>query len=710
VAIINVKDEVLQRVYMVTLVVIGVALMVYFKAVKLVVYEGDMWRKEGLKKQVVMRNELGERGNILTEDGSLLATSLPYFDIYMDCASSSIDQAQFVQSLDSLSMYMSYYVDNHYTPAEYKEFLWKQRMEVKNRYLPIKKGASFDLTDKIKQFPLFREGKFKGGLIIVRDSKREHPFKMLAQRTLGSIREGANPIGLEGKYNDILSGRAGKKLMQKVGNDVWIPVNDLAEIQPKNGEDVVTTIDINMQDITQQALLRSLEYHQADHGCAIVMEVKTGKIKAVSNIGKSAQGWWETFNYGIAEAIEPGSIFKLASMMALIEEGSVKLSDTVNIENGRTMFYDQEMVDHERTNVTNTTVKKAFAVSSNVGIAKLTNQYFQEKPANYVKHLKNFNLTVPTGVDINGEAVPYVKDPTKKEDQWSGITLPWMAIGYEVKETPLQMLTFYNAVANNGKMMKPYLVSSIQKYGETTQRIEPTVIKARIASAGTIEQAKELLEAVVEYGTASHLKTPQYRFAGKTGTAQLNYERKESNTEVGGYQASFVGYFPAENPVYSCIVVISKPKANGYYGGLVAGPVFREIADKCFGSNIALSEPINSKGKPVLTKNFFPEDVGFKGDLERTMEILGVSYRDNSVTGGDWVFLKAKTDTLQLFSRQMMKKEQVPSVVGMGLKDALYVLENRGMAVRFSGYGKVVSQSLQVGGPAKGQTIHIKLE
>ncbi len=707
-ALLNIKDEVLQRVYLVSIAVILIAFLIYFKAVKLVVTEGAKWRQEAIKKNVAFKPVLGERGNIVGEDGSLLATSLPYYDLYLDCTTAS--EEDYIANLDSLSWNMSYYIDNQYTPAAYKQFLWDQRKTYQNHYLPVKKGASYEETEMIRNFPLLRMGRFKGGLIALKGSRREHPYKMLAQRTLGYVRDGAKPIGVEGSFDKILSGNAGKQLMQRVGNDVWIPVNDLSEIEPRNGDDVVTTIDVNVQDVAQQALIRSLTYHQADHGCAIVMEVKTGKLKAVANVGKSKEGWWETYNYAIGDAVEPGSTFKLASIMSLLEDGYVKLSDTINVEGGKTKFYDEEMEDHERTNITLTTVKKAFALSSNVGMAKITNQHYADKPAAYIKHLKDFNLGVPTGVEIEGEAPPYLKDPAKKEDNWSGTTIPWMAIGYELQITPLQLLTFYNAVANNGVMMKPYLVSELQRYGETVRKFTPTVVKKRLASPSTIEQAKELLEAVVEYGTASHLKTNKYKFAGKTGTAQLDYQKlkNDKGTDVGGYQASFVGYFPAENPVYSCIVVVSYPKANGFYGGLVAGPVFREIADACFASNIQLSEPVNQKGKPVLTADLEPRGAGFRGDLEKAMQMTGLKYEEH--TKDDWTVFRPSADTIHIFPRLMMKKEVIPSVMGMGLKDALYVLENRGLRVNFSGYGKVAAQSINPGTPANGQTIYIKME
>jgi cell division protein FtsI (penicillin-binding protein 3) len=706
VAIINVKDEVLIRIYVVLLVVVAIAVAVFAKAVRIVTVEGARWRELGDKSYVKYVDVPGERGSILAEDESVLATSLPFFDLFMDCASPSINEEEFKQSLDSLSVCFATYIDPQYTAGAWKEFLKEHRYTHKTRYLPLKKDATFEQVEFIKQFPVFRKGRNKGGLIVKRNSKRQHPFKMMAQRTIGYVREGANPIGIEGSFNRTLRDSVGKKLMQKVGPDVWIPVNDLAEIEPKSGDDVITTIDVNIQDVAQQALLRALEHHQAEHGTAVVMEVKTGKIKAIANIGKTETGWWEDYNYAIAAATEPGSTFKLASIMALLEDGGLRMTDSVDIENGQHQYFDRIMEDHEKTPATKLTVQNAFAASSNVGISKLVFNKYSQKPELYYRHLKDFGLSQPTGIEIEGESAPKIKDP--KEGGWSGVTLPWMSIGYELQITPLQLLTFYNAVANNGKMMKPYLVSETQRFGHTVSAFKPTILRESIAKSATIDQAKKLLESVVDFGTAAHLKTDKYRFAGKTGTAQLNYGG--ANNAVGGYQASFAGYFPAENPVFSCIVVISKPTQNGFYGGQVAGPVFREIADRIASTNVQLSEPVNKKGKPILGERQLPDDVGLKNDMETVLKQLNIKHLSNSKKDDYWMALRPKSDTLQLLARQGMRKDLVPNVVGMGLKDALFNLENRGIRVVFVGYGKVASQMPAAGTNAAGQTVTIKLE
>ena len=711
----NFKNEVLVRVYMVTIIVLMVAVAIIVKATRLVVVEGDMWRKRSVDKYVSYRDVLGDRGNILSADGSLLATSIPYYDIYWDPSPVALDDDVFKLNLDSLAISISSYLTPNITAEAWKEALWQNHTNKNIHYVPIAKNLTYDQMQVVKNFPLFRYGKNVGGFIAVKINKREHPFKTLALRTLGYVKDGANPIGLEGKFDKTLSGDAGKMLVQKLNTagDIVVPINDLAEIEPRNGVDLVTTLDVNIQDITQSALIHTLNTFQAEHGCAIVMEVKTGKIKAISNIGKSEDGknWWEDYNYAIGTAIEPGSTWKLASVLSLLEDGAIHLSDTVDIENGSTQYYDAVLEDHERTNKRLITVKEAFSQSSNVGISKLVFQAYKDKPKAYIKHLKDFMLSVPTDIEVLGEAAPYIKDPENAADQWSGISLPWMSIGYELKITPLQLLTFYNAVANDGQMMKPYLVSETQRYGETLQTYKPTVIKKRIASKNSIDQAKELLESVIEPGgTAAKWRTPNYRFAGKTGTAQLNYAQEKTSKHTGGYQGSFVGYFPADNPVYSCIVVIYKPK-SGFYGGVVAAPVFREIADKLTSSNIALSEPINEKGKPIPSPETLPSDVGLRTDLLKTLQNVLLKHEIVGDINNEWTTVRPQSDTLMVAPKNIGTKKQIPSVIGMGLMDALYLLENRGLRVSFSGYGKVISQSLTPNGTAvSGQSISIKLE
>jgi cell division protein FtsI (penicillin-binding protein 3) len=708
-ALFNIKNEVLLRLYGVTAFVSIIALVIFTKAISLVTKEGDRWRKESDRMTVKNREMPGERGNILADDGALLATSIPYFEARMDFKADGLGKDEFVKNYDSLALCLA----NFFTPEqnkleEWRNYLWAH-FNAKSRYELIAKDLTADQLAVLKTFPIFRDGR-RNGFVSLRSNRREHPFKMLGLRTLGYTKEDLK-IGLEGRFDKELSGGKENVPMIRVGNDVWVPMQDLTDIEPKNGDDIVTTIDVNTQDITQAALIRTCELFQAEHACAIVMEVKTGKVKAISNVSKTKDGWWEDYNYAVGMAVEPGSTFKLASMLALLEEKAVRLSDTVDIEGGRKDYFGEILEDHERTSKRLITVKEAFAASSNVGVSKLMFNYFNDKRGAYIQHLKDFNLNIPTGVELDGEAPPYIKNPDNSGDQWSGITLPWMSVGYELSITPLQLLTFYNAVANNGMMMKPYFVSEIRRYGSTVQTFKPTIIKKKIASDESLSQARELLEAVIELpmGTAHHWRTPQYRFAGKTGTAQLNYSKDKSKTHKGGYQGAFAGYFPAENPIYSCIVIVSKPK-SGFYGGIVAAPVFREIADKMMASNVALSEPMNDKGKPVPSPALLPDDVGYKSDMLKMLQNVGLRYEIYGEKEDEWIFLRAKNDTLNVVPRQIGNKKAVPSVVGMGLKDALYMLENRGLRVSFSGNGKVITQSLTPGTMTGGQTISIRLD
>jgi cell division protein FtsI (penicillin-binding protein 3) len=708
-ALVNFKNEVLVRVYAVTAVVILIAFVIFLKAFTLVTREGERWRKEADKRYIQNREVPGERGNILADDGSLLATSIPYFEVRMDFAADGLTKEEFVGGMDSLAYYLSSYL----TPQlnnfdEWRTYLW-QHFRSQSRYEMIAKDLTADQINVVKTFPIFRGGR-SNGFVSIRSNRREHPFKMLGLRTLGYTKDDLK-VGLEGSYDKDLSGGKENVPMIKAGNDVWIPLQDLTDIEPRNGDDIVTTLDINTQDITQSALIRTCELHQAEHACAIVMEVKTGKIKAISNVSRTKDGWWEDYNYAVVTRIEPGSTFKLASMLALLEEKAVRLSDTVDIEGGRKQYFEEVLEDHERTSKRLITVKEAFSASSNVGISKLVFNYFNDKRGTYIQHLKDFYLTTPTGIDLEGEPSPYIKNPDNASDQWSGTTLPWMSVGYELQITPLQLLTFYNAVANNGTMMKPYLVSEIRRYGSTVKTFKQTVVKEKIASQEALSQARELLESVIELpiGTGFPLRTNQYRFAGKTGTAQLNYSKEKGKVHKGGYQGAFAGYFPAENPIYSCIVVVSKPK-TGFYGGVVAAPVFREIADKMMASNVALSEPMNERGKPVPSPALLPDDVGYKTDLLKMLQNVGLRHEIYGNKEDEWAFLRARSDTLNVLPRQTMTNKMVPSVVGMGLKDALYILENRGLRVNFSGHGKVVTQSLTPGSATVGQTISIKLD
>jgi cell division protein FtsI (penicillin-binding protein 3) len=709
----TVKNEVLYRVYAVLVVVVAVAAAIFLRAVNISVMEGEKWRSKGEDlyiKEVPME---AERGNILTEDGSILATSMPFFDISFDPNSNAIDTAIWNRDIDSLAFCLATYVNPEMTPGAMKDFILAQKAAGK-RYLPIKKDATLAERDLICQFPIFRLGQFKGGLIVQQKYRRERPFRLLANRTVGYVMGDSIAVGLEGSFDEYLKGDAGKQLMYKVGDGEWIPLQDLTAVAPKVGRDVITTLDMNLQDIAEGALAKAMVHHQAEYGTAVVMEVKTGAVRAIANLGWTKDGQlWETFNYALGSATEPGSTWKLASMLALLEDGYVDLDDSVDIQQGRTIYFDAEMQDAYPHTLNNVTVKQAFGMSSNVGISSLVDKYYGRKnnADRYVDRMRNFFLDQPTGIELNGEAEPYIKKAYSEEDSWSGVTLPWMGIGYELTITPLQLLAFYNAVANDGVYMKPYIVTEIQQYGETQKRFPVTQVQGRIASTKAIRQAKELLESVIDssYGTGYALRSDRFRYAGKTGTAQIGYQRLENKTKVKGYQASFAGYFPAENPVYSCIVLVSKPKEAGIYGGQVALPVFKEIADRAMATKLELYPVLNAESPIALESKQLPDfDAGYMPDLKKILGELDITYINRSE--GNWAVLRsAAPDSLKLVKRPIEDKK-VPNVLGMGLRDALYLLENRGLRVQVNGgFGKVRQQSVPPGSRAAGQVVYLRL-
>ncbi len=713
----NIKNEVLVRVYLVAALILLVAFVIFGRLYQISVVQADVWRAKSDSLYVKWVDVHADRGNILADDGSLLATSLPFFDVHWDAKAEGLNDEIFnQQAVDSLAWLLSTYIDQQYTPGAYRDWLFQLRTAPDNtrgiRYVPIAKDLPYNKALMIKSFPIFREGRYKGGFIMEQKPRRERPFKILAQRTIGYTREGALPVGLEGSFDKVLGGSLGKQLRIRVPGDVYIPVNDLAEIEPEAGADVVTTLDINIQDVAENALLKACQTHDADHGCAIVMEVKTGKVRAMANIGRTPEGWWETYNYAVGERVEPGSMFKLASFMAMLEDGYISDFDQpVPVYKGKVKIYDEELVDAVPHGMDTMTIRQIFAMSSNVGTATLTQQYYgKSKASNFVEHLKEFGLDLPTDIEVGGEEAPIIKNPDDPKSEWSGTTLPWMSIGYELLLTPLQLLTFYNAVANNGRMMKPYIVQRTERYGEVLKEFRPTVVKRSIASQSTIQKARELLKAVVQKGgTAEGIQSANYAIAGKTGTAQLNYHKFKASKGIR-HQAGFCGFFPADNPVYSCIVVVSEPERGGYHGAEVAAPVFRQIADKCFAMKPELHPPVNAKdAEPLKTAQMPAWDAGSKADMEKALEWLDLDYYEEKELP-EWVVMAAHRGDSLVMENRVVPDKAIPSVVGMGLKDAMYLLENRGCKVRVEGVGKVRRQSLAPGTRANGQTCILYLE
>jgi len=684
------KKDILRRIYLVYFLICLFGIAVLGKVLVIDLVEGEYWREQAQQSTIIYKDIPAVRGNIYADDGSMLATSIPLYEVRMDLNAEALTDAVFDKEIDSLSIRLSQLFPSK-SELDYKRELTIAR-ENGERYHLIRRRVKFTELKKMKTFPLFRKGRYKGGFISTQQNKRERPFRLLAARTIGYDRVGVQPVGIEGAYRDKLGGRSGKRLMQKISGGVWMPINDENEIEPIDGFDVHTTIDINIQDVAENALLEQLTKHDAHHGSVILMEVATGEVKAIANLQRDDDGdYYEYYNYAIGESTEPGSTFKLASLMALMEDGYVRLTDSIDCENGVKEFYGVEMHDSKEGGFGKVTVQRAFEVSSNIGVMKLIQKYYSADPQKFINRLVAMNLDKPVGLEIAGEGKPYVKNP--KDESWSRISPLWMSIGYEVEQTPLQTLSLYNAVANNGVLVKPKFVKAISKRGEVLEEIETEVLQESICSESTIRQAQKMLEGVVENkGTAGNLKTGNYKIAGKTGTAQIanakGYGKKKS------YQASFAGYFPADNPKYSCIVVVNAPSGRTYYASHVAGPIFKEIADKVYATSIEIHDALAPI--PYAANTGIPvSQNGHQKDLQLVFKVLdvptNVSSQDN-----EWAVTLTGKDTVDVKRRRMVKN-QVPNVVGMGIRDAVYLLENEGLTVRIQGKGTIKKQSIAPG-------------
>ncbi len=544
----------------------------------------------------------------------------------------------------------------------------------------------------------------EGGVIFEKIDKRFYPFDDLGYRTLGYVNESSEGAGLEYSFNSYLAGKDGEALFQKVSGGRWRPVYDGSEIKPEDGYDIQTTLDVNLQDVAQSALAKALKEHEADYGCAIVMEVHTGYIKAITNLSRTADGQYaEMYNYAVGRQglTDPGSTFKLASVIALFENTDLKATDTVDTGDGKYQYFDRTMTDHVPGGFGKITVKEAFTKSSNIGISKLVYDHFGQDPEKFIKFIKGMGLGSPVGFQMKGEGIPYIKDTT--DPTWSKVSLPWMSIGYEVTMTPMHTLTFYNAVANDGVMMQPIIVKAILNRGQVVKEFEPNVLNKRICSQRTIRIVKDLLRSVVTEGTASNIRDSYYPIAGKTGTAQ----KLENGHYTKHYYTSFAGYFPADNPMYSCIIVIDNPKGYEQYGRDVAAPVFKEIADKIYAQDLALHPPM--KDHIVADESIFPViRAGNKNDLSLICNDLGISNHD--MTQDDWVHTSTIPNGIDWVGNAY-KPGLVPDVVGMTLRDAVYLLENEGITVNYSGYGRVTSQSIRPGLRSQnGTSIQLELD
>ena len=685
----QVKKDIMWRINGSFILLCIMGLVILGQILKIQIAEGDKWRQRAEIQTVSYKNIDASRGNIFSSDGRLMATSVPIYDIRIDTKTDGLSNEIFNAGIDSLSICLAQLFNDH-SPAEYKHVIKEARAHSERYYL-IRRNVTYSELQQLKLFPLFRMGRYKGGLRIEQKEMRELPFKMLAARTIGYMRD-VKPVGIEASFNQDLKGVSGKRLMQKISGDVWMPISDKEFIDPKDGNDLITTIDVNIQDVAENSLEQHLRFHNADHGCAVLMEVATGEVKAIANLSKNSQGdYIEDFNYVIGEATEPGSTMKMASLLAALDDGLTEPNDTVNVGNGTYNYFGQSMKDSHAPRSSRLSVQQAFETSSNVGVSKIIWNAYVKKPQAFIDKLKSFGLGKPMNLEIEGEGIPQIKNTDDKS--WSAVSLPWIAIGYETTITPLQMLTFYNAIANNGRMVKPKFVKEIRNHGQLIRSFPVQIIKDSIASPSALQKARKMLEGVVERGTASLLKTSPYKIAGKTGTAQVAHNKFGYDKDHLSYQASFVGYFPADAPKYSCMVVVYSPSRDLYFGGAVAAPVFKEIADKVYSNHIEMH------GNPVYSDSTTIQlpvaKAGQQNELKKILAELKVSVNSNDDAAQN-VYATAGSDQLILKER-LTHTGIVPDVSGMGIKDALYILENAGLRVQSRGRGSVIRQSLSPG-------------
>nr|WP_315206750.1 penicillin-binding protein [uncultured Flavobacterium sp.] len=644
------------RIYLVAFAIFLMAIAIAVKLTNIQWVEGDYYRK--LAKERTVKNFVipANKGNIYSADGSLLATSIPNYEIRFDAVAPKAEA--FEKNVKSLSDSLASVLGK---PSNFFENELRKARANKNRYYLVARKLSYTQYSKIKGFPLFNLGAYKGGIIIEQETVREHPIGKIAERTIGYDRIDESGqlkrVGIEGAFGKYLNGKDGKILKQKIAKGQWKPIRDVNEVDPRDGYDVISTIDVYIQDIAHHALLKQLEEYSAEHGCVVVMETKTGQVKAISNLGRDEKSgnYYETINYAVAESHEPGSTFKLVDMIALLDDNKVDTSKVYDSHGGVITYRGDKVRDSHEGGYGKISLGKGFEVSSNTILVQAVVENYKNNPQQFIDRINKMGLNKPLGLPFQGEGKPIVHQTSDKN--WNPNILPWMAFGYSVAMTPLQTLTLYNAVANNGEMVKPQFVSEIKEWNKTIKKYDKQIINPKICSDGTIKKLKALLSNVVKRGTGAKLYSKDFSMAGKTGTAQANYGKNGGNDKH--YISSFVGFFPAEHPKYSCIVVVHAPNTsmNNYYGADVAGPVFKRIAQKIFTDAPSTNEIKNLNRKIAKQENNY-----------------------------DSYFVKSEK-----------KLQLIPNVKGMSGMDAVALLGNLGIKVKVTGVGKVKKQSLAAG-------------
>ena len=702
----KIRTNILLRVYIAFGLVVFFSFAVVVQLCRVQFVQGAKWKAKAVNMSAQFRDVEAARGNIFSEDGSLLATSVPEYELHMDMLAGGIAvDSVFNDNVDVLAANLSKMYGDR-TTREYSRVLRDARREG-SRYQLLRRRVTYQELKKIREFPIFKSRKTKNCLIVLQQNKRILPFRSLAARTIGYKNENVkNPVGLEGAYSSFINGENGRRLMQRIPGGTWMPVNnDEDEIAAKDGADIISTINVNFQEMAQAALLKQLDSSAADHGCVVLMEVATGEVRAIANFTRSKDGLYqEKMNYAISNAIDPGSTFKLASYMTMLDQHKLDTNTIVNAEGGRYKFAKGPTITDTEHDNYEMSVKRAFEESSNVAAAKLVYGNYKDNPWQFINKLYSYHLNEKLGLQIPGEGRPVIKNPSNRS--WNKYyTLPEMTYGYEMNITPLQMLAFYNSVANNGKMIAPIFVREIRRMGNTIEQFNARVINEKVCSDITLGKVRGMLEGVVLNGTGKNvIKNKLYSVAGKTGTAQVadgikGYKMKK-------YQASFCGYFPADHPKYSMIVVINNPTRGAYLAAKVAGPVFRQVADMVYANDMEINQPtpVRFVGNTSLPK----VKQGNLKALKHVYSKLGVKplyASSNAVNNG------VDTSNGIPFEEVRYKEGTVPAVTGMGLSDALYVLGNAGYKVTVRGSGMVTTQSVTGGSLIpKGSRITIELQ
>ena len=700
----DVKRDILWRVYLSYLIVVAICIAILGKAFYIQQIQGSYWRglSDSLHQRII--SIPAERGTIYSEDGQMLSTNMPRFDILIDFRVAPLHEKNgklFREKIDTLCDSLSYLFKDK-TPQQYKEELTKA-YEANEGNHELKKKIDYRQYLTISKFPLFKLGRYTSGMIAIEKNTRLNPYENIGYRTIGLARD-ENKVGLESSYDTVLGGQNGRQLVRAIAGGVTVPVQEGEfVVSPETGKDIVSNIDVFIQQVTEKALMKMMIENAAQTGVAMVMEVKTGKIKAIANLGKVGEGKYaEDLNYS-TRVTEPGSTFKLVTLLTALEQG-VKLDDKINLEGGTWSYGGRPVKDAEQHGMHETTVLHAFEESSNVGMAKLAVGHFVPNPQVYYKQLSKLRLDSTSGIDLQGEGRPQITRPGDKV--WAATTLPWMGFGYAVAIAPIQTLTLYNSIANNGIMMRPYLVNAIKEEGKVIKSIGPKAYSWAVASPNTINALHTALEGVCTNGTGKKLfANSLYKVAGKTGTALVANGTKGYSESV--FQSSFVGYFPAENPQYTiAVIIINHPHAANHFGASVAGPVWKEIADRLYSTYI--------QNRMEVATSFHLKDSQLfnyalpKSSFKSIAKNIPIPFRDSSLNN-DWIQVQGAGSNMKA-TPQVISDTTMPNIVGMKLQDAIWLCEKKGLLVRCTGKGKVVSQSIAQGQLiARGQQIQIQL-